>query len=52
MHNGEFDTRHSSEGDLYAGLRIKDVSVIDVRLLTVLVVIAKNIISAGEVGVV
>ena len=30
----------------------KDVSVIDVRLLTVLVVIAKNIISAGEVGVV
>ena len=52
MHNREFDARHSSEGDLYAGLRIKDVSVVYMRLLTVLIVIAKDIISAGEVGVV
>ena len=52
MHNGKFDARHSSEGDLSAGLRIEDVPVIDMRFLTVLVVIAKDIISTGEVGVV
>ena len=48
MHDGEFDTGHGPEGDLDPSLGIKYVSMVDVRLTTVLVVVAQDIFPTGK----
>ncbi len=52
MHDGELGAGQSAEGYLITGLGVEDVSVVDVRLVRMQVVIAKDVFSSGEVRVV
>ena len=52
MHDGELGTGQGAEGYLVTGLGVEDVAVVDVGFISVHVVVAKDVLSAREVGVV
>ena len=52
MHDGELGAGQGAEGYLVTGLGVEDVSVVNVGLVRVHVVIAEDVFSLGEMGVV